>query len=65
MSAPASGPVVALRGALGRLSPKQRQYATLAAFLLGGIGMLWLIFAFTDTRQGTRAPSPPAATRAR
>ncbi|MFY9513781.1 MAG: conjugal transfer protein TraB, partial [Rubrivivax sp.] len=48
MNAATSSPVAALRGALGRLSPKQRQYATLASILLGGIGMLWLIFASTD-----------------
>jgi conjugal transfer pilus assembly protein TraB len=58
MSAPASGPVVALRGALGRLSPKQRQYATLASILLGGIGMLWLIFAFTDDAPRDKGAKP-------
>ncbi len=58
MSAPASGPVVALRGALGRLSPKQRQYATLASILLGGIGMLWLIFAFTDNAPKDKGAKP-------
>lgn len=47
MSAPAVNPTAALRGALERLSPKQRQYAMLAAVLLGGVGLLWLIFSFT------------------
>ena len=49
MNAPGANPVATLRGVLDRLSPKQRQYAMLAAILLGGVGMLWLIFAFTDS----------------
>ena len=48
MNAPGANPVAGLRDMLQRLSPKQRQYAMLAAILLGGVGMLWLIFAFTD-----------------
>lgn len=47
MSGPVAHPAVALRGALDRLSPRQRQYAMLAAVLLGGVGLLWLIFSFT------------------
>ncbi|MDO9093609.1 MAG: TrbI/VirB10 family protein [Rubrivivax sp.] len=58
MSTPANRPVAALRGALGRLSPKQRQYATLASILLGGIGMLWLIFAFTDNAPKDKGAKP-------
>lgn len=57
MNAASSSPFAALRDMLGRLSPKQRQYATLAGILAGGVGMLWLIFAFTDDRtkdQGAR-----------
>ncbi|OIQ99311.1 bacterial conjugation TrbI-like protein [mine drainage metagenome] len=42
-------PAHALRGLLERLSPKQRQYAMLAAILAGGVGILWLVFAFTGT----------------
>ncbi len=41
----------AMRGMLDRLSPRQRQYALLAAILAGGIGLLWVIFSFS-------APSP-------
>lgn len=41
----------AVRGMLDRLSPRQRQYALLAAILGGGIGLLWLIFSFS-------APNP-------
>jgi conjugal transfer pilus assembly protein TraB len=48
MSGPISSPASALRGALDRLSPRQRQYALLAAILAGGVGLLWLIFASTD-----------------
>ncbi|MDE2078723.1 MAG: conjugal transfer protein TraB [Burkholderiales bacterium] len=39
--------------ALQRLSPRQRQYVTLAAILVCGVGLLWLIFALTDTRSPT------------
>lgn len=52
MSAPLTGPTSSVKGvsraALERLSPKQRQYVLLGAILLGGVGMLWLVFAFTD-----------------
>lgn len=34
-----------LRGLVDRLSPRQRQYAMLGAILLGGVGLLWLVFA--------------------
>jgi conjugal transfer pilus assembly protein TraB len=52
----------ALGGSLGRvlqgMSPRQRQYATLGAILFVGVGLLWLIFALTDTRSPTTgAPS--------
>ena len=55
----------AFRATLERLSPKQRQYAMLGAILLGGVGMLWLIFAFTDNGARTRSPSHPPARPAR
>ena len=42
-----------VRGLLERLSPRQRQYATLVAILVCGVGLLWLIFALTDTRSKT------------
>ena len=34
---------------LQHLSPRQRQYAMLSALLAGGVGLLWLIFAFTGS----------------
>ncbi len=47
----------ALGGSLGRvlqgMSPRQRQYATLGVILIVGVGLLWLIFALTDTRSPT------------
>lgn len=58
MSAASRSPVTALRDVLGSLSPKQRQYATLAGILLGGVGMLWLIFAFTDTGPKDKSAKP-------
>ncbi len=48
MNTPVRTPAAMLRDTLQRLSPKQRQYAMLAAILLGGVGMLWLIFASAD-----------------
>jgi conjugal transfer pilus assembly protein TraB len=39
----------ALRALLARLSPRQRQYAMLGAIVAGGVGILWLIFAFTGS----------------
>ena len=44
----------AARALLQRLSPRQRQYATLGAILACGVGLLWLIFALTDP--GAKAP---------
>jgi conjugal transfer pilus assembly protein TraB len=58
MSAAFSSPVAALRDMLGRLSPRQRQYATLGGILLGGVGMLWLIFAFTDNGPKDKSAKP-------
>ena len=67
MNAPGANPVAGLREMLQRLSPKQRQYAMLAAILLGGVGMLWLIFASADNGpkdKGAKASSgnPSAVT---
>ncbi len=39
----------ALRDVLQRLTPRQRQYALLAALLAGGVGVLWVIFAATGS----------------
>ncbi len=51
----------AIRGLLDRLSPRQRQYALLAAILAGGIGLLWMIFSFAGSSpkpHGGRAAQP-------
>lgn len=47
---PSRNPSHLLRGLLARLSPRQRQYAMLATILVGGVGLLWLVFAATDSR---------------
>ncbi|MDZ7855935.1 TraB/VirB10 family protein [Sphaerotilus sp.] len=54
----------ALRRIVERLSPKQRQVAMLGGVLLGGIGLLWLVFAANDNsgkdkaiKTGTGTPS--------
>ncbi|WP_068635447.1 TrbI/VirB10 family protein [Thauera butanivorans] len=48
MNAPRQ-PAHALRALAERLSPKQRQYAMLGTIVAGGVGILWLIFAFTGS----------------
>ena len=40
---------------LQHLSPRQLQYALLSALLAGGVGLLWLIFAFTGNPPKTGA----------
>lgn len=52
---------------LERLSPKQRQFATLGGILLGGVGLLWLVFASTgdggkDKAGKTTTGTPSAVT---
>ncbi len=49
---------LALRALLERLSPRQRQYAMLGAIVASGVGILWLIFAFTGS--STRNSEPRA-----
>ena len=49
MTGPLDKPSAALKGMLDRLSPRQRQYAMLGAVLACGVGLLWLIFASTDS----------------
>jgi len=58
MSMPA--PVHAL---VERLSPRQRQFAMLTAILVGGVGLLWLVFAFADNSGGKDAKPSAAAPR--
>ena len=61
-------PFQALRGlpqrlsqhVLQHLSPRQRQYAMLSALLAGGVGLLWLIFAFTGNPPKTGAAQASA-----
>lgn len=52
-------PVYAVRDWLERLSPRQRQYALLAAILGGGVGLLWMIFSFAGS--GAKPPGGRAA----
>jgi conjugal transfer pilus assembly protein TraB len=40
---------VPMRSLVERLTPRQRQYAMLGAILLGGVGLLWLVFAFAES----------------
>ena len=60
MNTPVRTPAAVLRDTLQRLSPKQRQYAMLAAILLGGIGMLWLIFASADNGPKDKSAKVPS-----
>ena len=57
------------RSAIGRLTPKQRQYATLAAIVACGVGALWAVFAFTgggtkvaDSHQSAASPGAASVT---
>lgn len=49
-----------LTSAVEHLTPKQRQYAALAAIMASGVGTLWAVFAFTG--DGTKINPQPAAT---
>ena len=49
-----------LRRLIERLSPKQRQYGMLALLLLGGIGLLWLVFALSGGDSAGAGPKTPA-----
>ena len=51
-----SGLRESVRGLADRLSPRQRQYAMLGGILLGGVGLLWLVFA-----SGGSAPTDKAS----
>ncbi|MDR3368934.1 TrbI/VirB10 family protein [Rhodoferax sp.] len=47
---PSRHPTHILNRWLTRLSPRQRQYAMLASILVSGVGLLWLVFSFTESR---------------
>ncbi|MGE4239617.1 TraB/VirB10 family protein [Ramlibacter sp.] len=44
-----------MRSLVERLTPRQRQYAMLGAILLGGVGLLWLVFAFAESAPSSQA----------
>jgi conjugal transfer pilus assembly protein TraB len=48
-----------IRNALERLTPRQRQYAALAAIIACGVGALWAVFAFSD--DGTKVANSQKA----
>ncbi len=52
-----------INNAIARLSPKQRQYAALAAIMACGVGALWAVFAFTgnNTKIVNTQQSPASA----
>ena len=66
MSSRLGNPTAALRGtlnrALERLSPKQRQYAMLGAILAGGVGLMWLIFASSESGPKGKDTKPTGGT---
>jgi conjugal transfer pilus assembly protein TraB len=51
-----------LRSLVERLTPRQRQYAMLGAILLGGVGLLWLVFAFAESAPSGRPGKTGGAT---
>ena len=50
-----------LQPLLQHLSPKQRQYAMLGTLLAGGVGLLWLIFAFAGNTNTAKTGTAPAS----
>ncbi|HRH85700.1 MAG TPA: TrbI/VirB10 family protein [Rubrivivax sp.] len=62
MRAPFGNPSARLKGLGESLSPRQRQYALLVAILAGGVGLLWMIFASTDSGKPVAANKPSAST---
>ena len=61
MSGTLGNPSAKLKGLAERLSPRQRQYALLIAILAGGVGLLWMIFASTDSGKPAAANKPSAS----
>ncbi|MBX3605781.1 MAG: conjugal transfer protein TraB [Piscinibacter sp.] len=53
---------VPMRALVERLTPRQRQYAMLGAILLGGVGLLWLVFAFAESSPSGQASKGSGAT---
>jgi conjugal transfer pilus assembly protein TraB len=51
-----------MRSLVERLTPRQRQYAMLGAILLGGVGLLWLVFAFAEGTPSGQAGKASGAT---
>jgi len=51
-----------MRALVERLTPRQRQYAMLGAILLGGVGLLWLVFAFAESAPSGQAGKASGAT---
>lgn len=51
-----------IRSLVERLTPRQRQYAMLGAILLGGVGLLWLVFAFAESAPSGQAGKASGAT---
>lgn len=47
---PARNPTQIAKDLLSKLSPRQRQYVTLAVILAGGVGLLWLVFSLTESK---------------
>ena len=52
-----------MRSLVERLTPRQRQYAMLGAILLGGVGLLWLVFAFAESAPSSQANCSPVTFR--
>lgn len=66
MSAPGLGrPAAAVRGALERLSPRQKQYAMLVAIVVGGVSLLTIVFTLSDDGRPVKPKQAPGATPSR
>jgi conjugal transfer pilus assembly protein TraB len=51
-----------LQSAFNRLSPRQRQWAMLGALMTVGVGSLWAVFAFADSKASTASTQGAGAT---
>ncbi|WP_418319601.1 TrbI/VirB10 family protein [Piscinibacter sakaiensis] len=60
-ASPLSRPAGAVRSVIERLSPRQKQYAMLCAILVGGVGLLTIVFTLSDDGPKVKNTKPSSA----
>ena len=60
-ASPLGRAAAAVRGGLDRLSPRKKQYAMLCAILVGGVGLLTIIFTLSDDGPKVKNTKPSTA----